>query len=443
MRRARALTTDRPAPALSAGEEALRRCADLARFSSGPGSALTRLYLTPEHRAAAGQVADWMRQAGMAVEIDAAATVVGRYEGTTPDAPVLLVGSHIDTVRDAGRYDGVLGVMLAIRAVGELHAHGERLPCAIEVLAFGDEEGVRFPVTLTGSRALAGTLDPAMLDTADDDGTTLRAALERFGCDPAELPALARTAPARTALAHTTPAPGRRRVVGYVELHIEQGPVLEAEGLPVGIVTGMSGASRFAAEVTGVAAHAGVMPMPSRHDAVTAMAEMVLAVERLALTTPGLVATVGRVEATPGAVNVIASGARFTIDLRSADDAIRGRALEQLRHELAGIAARRGVGLRLRETYDEPACLCAPELVGALSASVARQGLRPFLLASGAGHDGLALAPLCPIGMVFVRCSGGISHSPAEEVTAADAEIAARVLVDFLRHFDPRAGTAP
>jgi len=426
MRPAKAPPTDRPAPAHPAGAEAIRRCAELARFTSQPG-ALTRLYLTPEHRAAAGHVADWMRQAGMTVEIDAAATVVGRYEGTTPDAPALLLGSHIDTVCDAGRYDGILGVVLAIQAVGELHARGERLPCAIEVLAFGDEEGVRFPVTLTGSRALAGTLHPAMLEAVDDDGITVRAALERFGCDPAEVPSLARDP---------------RRVLGYVELHIEQGPVLEAEGLPVGIVTGIAGASRVAAEVVGVAAHAGAMPMASRHDAVTAMAEMVLAVERVALATPGLVATVGRVEAMPGAVNVIASGARFTIDLRSADDAVRGRALERLRRELAGIATRRAVGLRLRETYDEPACICAPQLVGALTASVTRLGQRPFLLRSGAGHDGLALAPLCPIGMLFLRCEGGISHSPEERVSAADAEIAGQVLLDFLCHFDPRGGTA-
>ena len=437
MRPAKAPTTERPAPALSAGAEVIRRCAELARFTSQPG-ALTRLYLTPEHRAAAGHVADWMRQAGMTVAIDAAATVVGRYEGTTPDAPALLLGSHIDTVRDAGRYDGNLGVVLAIQAVGALHARGERLPCAIEVLAFGDEEGVRFPVTLTGSRALAGTLDPAMLDAVDEDGISLRAALERFGCDPGDLPALA-----RNALVPDGVSPDRRRVLGYIELHIEQAPALEAEGLPVGIVTGIAGATRFAAEVVGVAAHAGAMPMAARHDAVTAMAEMVLAVERLALATPGLVATVGRVEAVPGAVNVIASGARFTIDLRSPDDAVRARALERLRRELAGIATRRAVGLRMRETYDEPACVCAPHLVGALAESVARAGLRPFLLPSGAGHDGLALAPLCPIGMLFVRCEGGISHSPEEEVTVADAEVAGQVLLDFLHHFDPRGGIAP
>ncbi len=426
MRPAKTTLPDPATPAHPTGAEALRRCAELARFSSHPG-ALTRLYLTPAHRAAADEVAGWMRQAGMTVEIDAAATVVGRYEGTTPDAPALLLGSHIDTVREAGRYDGILGVVLAIQAVGALHARGERLPCAIEVLAFGDEEGVRFPVTLTGSRAVAGTLAPEMLEVADDEGTTLRAALERFGCDPADLPSLARDP---------------RRVLGYVELHIEQGPVLEAEGLPVGIVTSIAGASRVAAEVVGVAAHAGAMPMSARHDAVTAMAEMVLAVERVALTTPRLVATVGRVEATPGAVNVIASGARFTIDLRSPSDAIRAQALERLRRELAGIATRRAVGLRLRETYDEPACICAPQLVGALTDSVTRLGQRPFLLPSGAGHDGLALAPLCPIGMLFLRCEGGISHSPEERVTAADAELAGQVLLDFLRHFDPRGGTA-
>ena len=409
------------------GARVMRRLDALARFSSEP-DALTRLYLTPEHEAAAAQAAEWMREAGMAAGPDAAGNVVGRYEGRAPGAPALLLGSHIDTVRDAGRYDGNFGVVAAIEAVAMLSARGERLPFAVEVIAFGDEEGVRFPVTLTGSRAVAGILDPASLDAEDGDGINLRDALLRFGCDPSALPGVARR---------------REDVIGYVELHIEQGPVLEAEDLPVGVVTAINGASRFSAEVEGVAGHAGTVPMRLRRDAVAAMAEMVLAVERIAQGTPDLVATVGWVEASPGAVNVIPARARFTIDMRSPDDGVRETATERLRREVQAVAARRGVRLTLRSRYDAPAVVCAPPLIGALESSVARFGLRPLRLCSGAGHDGLAIAALCPVGMLFVRCEGGISHNPAEAITEADADTAVRVLVDFLQHLNLAALLAP
>jgi allantoate deiminase len=403
------------------GARAMRRLDELARFSSEP-DALTRLYLTPEHKDATVQVAAWMREAGMTADLDASANVVGRYEGRTPGAPALLLGSHIDTVRNAGRYDGNFGVIAAIEAVAALSARGERLPFAIEVIAFGDEEGVRFPVTLTGGRAIAGILDMATLDAADADGISLRDALRRFGLDPSALPRVARR---------------REDVLGYVELHIEQGPVLEAEDLPVGIVTAINGASRLTAEVEGVAGHAGTVPMKLRHDAVAAMAEMVLAVERIAQETPELVATVGWVEASPGAVNVVPARARFTIDMRSPDDAVRKDAMEHLRRDLQATAARRGVGLALRTGYDAPALTCAPALVEALEQSVARLGIRARRLSSGAGHDGLAIGALCPVGMLFVRCWKGISHSPEESITEADADVGVRVLIDFLEQFDP------
>ena len=409
---------DSPAP----GSRLMRRLDALCRFSADEGS-LTRLYLTPEHRAAAEQVAAWMREAGMTVSLDAAATVVGRYEGREPGLPALLLGSHIDTVRDAGRYDGMLGVLVAIEAVAALHAAGRRLPFALEVLAFGDEEGVRFPVTLTGSRAVAGGFDPSALESRDAEGVSLREALHRFGADPAAIPALARRPD---------------QVLAYLEVHIEQGPVLETEGLPTGIVTAINGATRFVAEIGGTAGHAGTVPMHLRRDAVAAMAEMVLAVERLALEEPDLVATVGQVTASPGAVNVIAAGARFTIDLRSPRDALRHAASGRLRDELSAIAARRGVTLSLRPTYDEAAAPCDPALIEALEGASLRCGLRPFRLPSGAGHDGLAMARLCPIGMIFVRCEGGISHHPAEAIAEADALAALRLLLETLQHLQPR-----
>lgn len=404
------------------GGNVMRRLDQLAEFTDVPGE-LTRLYLSTSHKAAALQVQAWMGEAGMLTAIDAVGTVVGRYEGERPGLPALLLGSHIDTVRNAGRYDGNLGVIAAIEAVAELHRQGRRLPFAIEVLGFGDEEGVRFPVTLTSSRTVAGTLDAAALDAEDADRVSVREALQRFGCDPFKIPDIPRR---------------KEDVLGYVELHIEQGPVLEAEDLPVGVVTAIAGASRFTVDVTGVAGHAGTVPMRLRQDAGAAAAELMLAVERTAVETADLVATVGRVEVLPGAVNVIPSAARFTIDIRSPSDEVRGDAIARLSGEMEAIAARRGVELRVTRSYDAAAATCARSMVEQLEAATSRAGVRPLRLPSGAGHDGLAMIALCPIGMLFVRCKGGISHNPAESSTVEDVDAAVGVLVDFLSHFEPQ-----
>lgn len=419
-------TRTRTAGTSDLGRTVYQRLDALARFTADAG-ALTRLYLTPQHKAAALQVESWMREAGMTTYMDAVGTVVGRYEGAAPGASALLLGSHIDTVRNAGKYDGNLGVVAAIEAVAELDRAGERLPFAIEVLAFGDEEGVRFPVTLTGSRAIAGILDPAALDVEDQDGISVREALQDFGLNPFDIPKVPRR---------------RDQVLGYVELHIEQGPVLEAENLPIGVVTAIAGASRFTLTVSGVAGHAGTVPMNLRRDALAAAAEMVLAVERRANETEDLVATVGRIEARPGAVNVIASGAVFTLDIRSPEDAVRKAAIEALWAEFREIARRRGVEVAKERFYDEAAVACDPGLVSALAAAVEHQGVAPRLLPSGAGHDGLAVSALCPIGMLFLRCRGGISHNPAESITPADAGVAVGVLADFLRHYEPARAAA-
>lgn len=405
----------------AATREVMARLDELGRVSD-EAHALTRLYLSPSHRSAIGLVGAWMKGAGMAVALDDAATVVGRYESHRPGAPTLLLGSHIDTVRDAGKYDGNFGVVAAIAAVDALRRVGERLPFAIEVLAFGDEEGARFPVTLTGSRAVAGTFDPRSLEAVDPDDVTLAEALRRFGCDPAGLPSVARR-------------PGE--ILGYVELHIEQGPVLEAEGLPVGVVSAINGASRFAVRVGGQAGHGGTVPMRLRRDALAAAAEMIVAVDERARRTEDLVATVGIIDNRPGAANVISAEASFTIDIRHPDDAVRADAIAALDDELHAIADRRLVRVALRRTYDAAAATCAPSLIAGLEAAVARAGVRPYRLPSGAGHDGLAVQALCPIGMLFVRCKGGISHNPAESITRDDAAVAVAVLVDFLRHLDP------
>jgi allantoate deiminase len=406
----------------AAAREVMARIETLAHVSDEP-HALTRLYLSPAHREAVGLVRGWMEEAGMSAAVDDAATVVGRYEAASgPGAPALLLGSHIDTVRDAGKYDGNLGVVAAIAAVDGLRREGLRLPFAIEVLAFGDEEGARFPVTLTGSRAVAGTFDPRSLEAVDPDDVTLADALRAFGCDPARL-GLATRRPGET--------------LGYVELQIEQGPVLEAEGLPVGVVTAINGASRFAVRVGGMAGHAGTVPMRLRRDALAAAAEMIVALDERARSVPDLVATVGIIDNRPGVPNVISAEASFTIDIRHPDDAVRLDAIQGVDDELHAIADRRFVRVASRQTYDAPAASCAPALVDRLEVAVARAGVRPFRLPSGAGHDGLAVQALCPIGMLFVRCRGGISHNPAESVTEADVGVALAVLGDFLRSLDP------
>jgi allantoate deiminase len=292
----------------------MERCDALARHSELPGG-LTRVFLSPEARAASDKVLGWMREAGMQVRVDAIGNAAGRYEGARAGLPCLMLGSHLDTVRDAGRYDGMLGVVTAIECVSSLSAKGKRLPFAIEVIGFGDEEGVRFGTTLLGSRALAGLFDESTLDARDSNGKTLRDALRDFGLDPERIPEGARR---------------KGEVAAYAELHIEQGPVLEAEGLPVGVVTAINGFSRLRATLRGAAGHAGTVPMRLRRDALAGAAECVLVVERIVKANAELVGTVGRIEARPGAINVIPGEVTFTIDVRASHDALRKHAVATL-----------------------------------------------------------------------------------------------------------------
>ncbi len=399
----------------------MRRLDELGAISD-QRDGLTRLYLSPAHARAVAMVRSWMRDAGFAVTVDAAGTVCGLLPGTDPRAPRLLLGSHIDTVRGAGKYDGCLGVAGAIAALELLRAHFIRLPYAIEVLAFGDEEGVRFPVTLTGARAIAGGFDAAALEARDADGTSLAQALRHFGLDAEALPHLARR-----------PAD----VFGYLELHIEQGPVLEAEGLPLGVVTSIAAAARFAFDIAGQAGHAGTVPMHLRHDAFAATAELALAIRRNAIASPGAVATIGRVTLPNGAVNVIPAAVAFSLDVRAPDDATLALVVERILGEAAEIGAAHGVGITHQRTHNAPAAQCAPWLQQALAGALARAGQAPKYLPSGAGHDGMAIAQLCPIGMLFVRCRGGISHHPDEPVSPEDAQLAIEILADTLKHLTP------
>lgn len=404
----------------------MRRLDVLGTYSDDR-TCLTRLYLTPAHKTAAAQVKIWMEEAGLATHMDAVGNIVGRYAGTGNDPQMLLIGSHIDTVRNAGRYDGTLGVVVAIEAVARLRERGERLPFEIEVIAFGDEEGVRFPVTLTGSKAISGTLDLKALEARDASGISIREALGKFGCPPDP-----------TRITHDP-----KNILGYFEVHIEQGPVLESMKLPVGIVTGIAGANRATVTVSGTAGHAGTVPMNLRRDAAAAAAEMILAVENQAVRTENLVATVGRMEVKPGAVNVIPAEAEFTIDLRSPIDPLRAKVAKALQSEFAEIARRRRVDVRFDTGYSQPAAICDPRFVALLESAAAAKGIKPFRLPSGAGHDGLAMIALCPIAMLFVRCRGGISHNPAEAVTQADVGAAIDVLDEALRQLGAAHGGTP
>jgi allantoate deiminase len=383
---------------------------------------LTRTYLTNAHRDANDLVAGWMREAGMAVRTDAVGNVVGRYEGSTPGLPALMIGSHLDTVRDAGKYDGMLGVILAIEVVAALNAAGERKDFAIEVAGFANEEGARFGATLTGSRAIAGTLDAAQLASRDAGGETMADVMRKFGLDPAKIDAAARR---------------RDELLAYVEVHIEQGPVLEAHDLPLGVVTAISGATRLMVELTGLAGHAGTVPMTKRQDALAAAAEAILSVERHCHGTDGLVGTVGRIEAIPGAINVIPGKARFTIDIRAEKDADRSAAADRVFDELTQIAKRRRIGVDVKKVHEAPSCGCAPALMAMLERAIEAGGLPAVRLPSGAGHDAMVIAALTDVAMLFVRCKGGISHNPAESITAADAAIASETLLRFIRAFAP------
>jgi allantoate deiminase/N-carbamoyl-L-amino-acid hydrolase len=385
---------------------------------SDAGDGLTCAYLTEAHRRTAAQLAHWMREAGMEAHIDAVGNVVGRYAGAQPGARTLLTGSHYDTVRNGGKYDGRLGILLPIALVRHLHQRGERLPFNLEVIGFAEEEGVRFKSTFLGSSAITGHFDMAQFGQLDADGITMRQALVDAGHDPAAIGALARDP---------------RTLLGFVEVHIEQGPVLLERGLPVGVVTAIAGSSRYLVELTGLASHAGTTPMGMRKDAAAAAAEIVLLVERRCSGRGSLVGTVGQLEVPNGSVNVVPGQCRLSLDIRAADDATRLAAVDDILAGISAICRERQVEERVCKIVEAQAAPCAPRLMEQLGAAVERAGLPRFDLPSGAGHDAMQMAQVTEVAMLFTRCgNGGISHNPLETMTADDAEIAAQVLLDFL-----------
>jgi allantoate deiminase len=403
------------------GDQIVERCRELAGVSEEQGR-LTRRYATPAMARANAIVGSWMREAGMTVRMDAAGNLVGRRPGTSALSGTLLLGSHLDTVRDAGAFDGPLGVVAAIALVQRLREESVALPFALDVLGFADEEGLRFGTAYLGSRAVAGTFEPSLLDALDDDGVSVRTALKSFGGDPGSLPGASGSASRRG-----------DNLLGYVELHMEQGPVLEERGAPVGVVTGIAGATRVEVRFTGVAGHAGTVPMALRRDAAPAVAELVLACEAAARETDGLLATVGRLSVLPGAPNVVPGGAIAFLDVRHPDDGLRHRAVEALQQRAAAIATTRGLEMDWSVRLDNAAIAVDTPLTERLAAAAQSLDLPDVRLASGAGHDGVALSALCPIAMLFVRCTGGLSHNPAEAVAPADASVALDVLYAFVR----------
>lgn len=413
--------TGAEAPPGTFGARILELAGRLAQWSDTP-DALTATYFSPAHKAVAAQLRDAMQAAGLQAHIDAVGNVVGRLASAAAGAKALIVGSHYDTVVNAGKYDGRLGILTGLVVAEHLHRSGRTLPFHLDVVGFAEEEGVRFSAPYLGSSAIAGHFDETILRRSDAAGSTLEALLKENGVGLPAIRGLARRP---------------ETLCGYVEVHIEQGPVLLQRDLPVGIVTSIAGSARFRVLLRGVAGHAGTVPMALRHDAAAAAAEIVLAVEARCAAGGTLVGTVGQLAVPHGAINVIPGSCELSIDIRAGDDATRDAAIADVLAAIARITARRGVTAETTEIGRHAAVPCAPRIQSALAQAVTRAGVEPFYLASGAGHDAVMFAGVTDIGMLFVRCGhGGISHSPLETVTAEDADLGARALLDLLTYLD-------
>ncbi len=401
----------------------MERCERLGQYSEEP-DLLVRRYATPAMQQVNELVASWMEAAGMSTHQDQVGNLRGRYPAAQGQAQTLLLGSHLDTVRDAGKYDGPLGVLLALSVIERLYQRGERLPFAIELCAFADEEGLRYASAYLGSKAVAGTFEPELLDLLDSDGIPLAEAMRTFGGEPEQI-ALARREGGD--------------LLGYCEVHIEQGPVLESLNLPVGVVSAITGHSRIKVTLNGMAGHAGTVPMSLRHDALCAAAACILAIESYAQSIPGLVATVGQFSVEPGASNVIPGQVTFSLDVRHQEDALRVRACTEIEKCVNDISRIRGITCTWSLLQENRAIRCTPHLADLLGQAITQVGIPVHAMASGAGHDAVVLSALTAVAMLFVRCRGGISHNPAEAVTQEDVAVAIDVLERFL-HLLAQAG---
>ena len=399
------------------GAKILDLASQLAKWTELPEGLMCTFY-SPAHKAAAAQLHDWMKLAGLNAQIDAVGNVIGRYASADPLARTLIVASHYDTVANAGHFDGRLGILTGLVVAEHVKKSGHRLPFHLEVIGFSEEEGVRFSAPYLGSGAIAGCFDERALARRDVNDISLATVLRNEGVDLETIQKLAR--PPET-------------LRGYLEVHIEQGPLLLQNDLPVGIVTSITGSTRFRIVIEGVAGHAGTVPMPLRRDAAAAAAEIILEVERRCSAVPNLVGTVGQIVVPNGLINVIPGSCEFSLDIRSVDDATREDAIDDIKSSIEEIVRRRHVTASIRELSRHRAVPCAQQMQSAFADAIARTGIKPFYLPSGAGHDAEMFSGVTDIGMLFVRCgNGGISHSPLETVTAADAGVAARVLLDVL-----------
>jgi allantoate deiminase len=381
--------------------EVIARCRKLASLSEDRGGT-RRTFLSAPMRDCHREIAGWLEPLGAQVHVDAVGNLRGFYPGVSPGVPRILLGSHLDTVPNAGAFDGILGVVLAVGLLKSLE--GMKLPFGIEVVGFSEEEGVRFGIPFIGSRALVGRVDEELLSRKDEHGISVRTAIQDFGLNPNEI--------SKAAL--------RDDVLGYIELHIEQGPVLENLGRPLGVVEAIVGQNRLEFTFSGQANHAGTTPMNLRHDALAAAAEWILAVENLARRTSGIVATVGFVDAKPGATNVIAGEVGATLDIRHASDDARTEALDELIRQAESSAARRGVTVKWRTLLAQHAVAMDPFLADQIEHAIQKAGCEPHRLASGAGHDAMILAETIPAAMIFLRTPGGVSHDPSESVHLDD-----------------------
>ncbi|CEP34343.1 MULTISPECIES: allantoate amidohydrolase [unclassified Halomonas] len=399
------------------GKTLIDRLDEAAQYSE-PGPGVTRLFCSQAHRQVLPLISRWMEHAGLTPQLDAAGNLVGRCPKAQAGEKTFIMGSHQDSVIEGGKYDGMLGVALPLLALEALKREGVTLPFGVEVVAFGDEEGVRFPTTLVGSKALAGSVTPDQLEAQDAEGISLREALIAFGCTPEDIPANARE-PANT--------------LGFLEVHIEQGPILEQRDHAVGIVTALTGIERHQVTLSGKAGHAGTTPMGIRHDALVGAAEIVLAIDSVLQNTDELVGVVGRLNVHPNAVNVIPALVTFTVELRSPESATRQYGREAVKAALETVAKRRGLTINIENTYSADAVACADWMMTALEQACTQVGQPAERMFSGAGHDGLAMQALTDIGMLFVRCKDGLSHHPDEAITAEDGEVATRVIMAFLQ----------
>lgn len=400
---------------MNAGTEhvIMQRCEVLAQFTETPGQ-LTRTFLSSPMRDVHRTLQNWMEQAGLQVRVDAAGNIIGRKVSTHKDARVFLIASHLDTVKNAGKYDGILGVLIGL-ALTE-YFKNQDLPFHLDIIGFSEEEGVRYGVPFIGSKAIAGRLDKAMLELTDAEGITVAEAMRAYGLHPEDI--------AKTAY-------DAKDVLAYLEVHIEQGPRLAAENQPVGIVTAIAGASRAKLMFTGLAGHAGTSPMHLRRDALTGAAEFILWVESYAKSLPELVATVGQIAARPGAGNVIAGQVDLSLDVRHIEDQVRYQAIKDLKEKAQTICKARGLEMYWQDLMDQPAVPMSETLIAQLK--TLNLGLP--LMPSGAGHDAMIMASLTPAVMLFVRSPNGISHNPEECVWVEDVKVALEVLKKFLTEF--------